>query len=383
MVLIKNQGNVLPFKKNPQSAGVGQIGRPRKHRRPRLQPVYAPYVVTPLEGLKKYFGEGVEVLHRDETQIAAAKQLAGEVDCVVIVAGNDFNDEGEFITPSGGDFMAPVIAVIRTWGNRFMPPCSNLCKNRWATKWSAAMAHRGRRPQESVAQTRTGPTDPGSGRVNPNTVVCLVCGSMIMTTPGPSKYDDPLLLVRRDGRRQRPAPDFVRRRQPQRAAALQHSGRREPFTLFQQHRPGDHLRSLSRLYAMDKNGLTPAYPFRLWAELIPASSTTTPTSTRTGQTLEVSVKSDNSGSRDGEEVVQVYVGMDTHGSSARKSCSKALKKWPSAPERPLPSRLCSRSRTCVITIWPRNSGLWNPGCIRSWSGQFEQFVAVQTWLYLS
>ena len=63
--------------------------------------VYAPYVITPLEGLKKYFSQGVEILHRDETQIAEARNLAGKVDCVIIIAGNDFNDEGEFISPGG------------------------------------------------------------------------------------------------------------------------------------------------------------------------------------------------------------------------------------------------------------------------------------------
>ena len=38
--------------------------------------VYPPYVITPLEGLKEYLGEGVEILHCDETQVAEAKNLA-------------------------------------------------------------------------------------------------------------------------------------------------------------------------------------------------------------------------------------------------------------------------------------------------------------------
>ena len=81
--------------------------------------IYAPYVITPLEGLKKYFGEGVEITHLDETQIARAKELAPGVDCVIMVVGNDFNDEGEFVSPGGmSEFMTPVIQGSRIWASR-------------------------------------------------------------------------------------------------------------------------------------------------------------------------------------------------------------------------------------------------------------------------
>ena len=34
-----------------------------------------------------------------------AIKLAGDVDCVIVVAGNDYNDEGEFTSPSSQDEM--------------------------------------------------------------------------------------------------------------------------------------------------------------------------------------------------------------------------------------------------------------------------------------
>ena len=118
MVLIKNQGNVLPFKKEVRKVLVlGRLAAQENTGDHGSSRIYAPYVVTPLEGLKKYFGEGVEILHRDETQLEDAKRLAGEVDCVIIVAGNDFNDEGEFVSPGGAsDFMAPVLAGYKNMG---------------------------------------------------------------------------------------------------------------------------------------------------------------------------------------------------------------------------------------------------------------------------
>ena len=77
MVLIKNQGQVLPFNKSVKRVLVlGKLADQENTGDHGSSRVYAPYVITPLEGLKKYFGQGVEIHHRDETQIAEAKKLA-------------------------------------------------------------------------------------------------------------------------------------------------------------------------------------------------------------------------------------------------------------------------------------------------------------------
>ena len=66
--------------------------------------VTAPYVVTPLEGLRAALEPlGVEVLHDDGSQPERASALAAGSDCAIVVAGYDYRDEGEYM----GEFPPP------------------------------------------------------------------------------------------------------------------------------------------------------------------------------------------------------------------------------------------------------------------------------------
>ena len=66
--------------------------------------VTAPYVVTPLAGLRAALQPlGVEVLHDDGSQPQRASALAAGADAVIVVAGYDYRDEGEYM----GEFPPP------------------------------------------------------------------------------------------------------------------------------------------------------------------------------------------------------------------------------------------------------------------------------------
>jgi len=109
---------VLPFDKNVKKILIlGKLARQENtgdHGSSRVTP---PYVITTLAGLKRNFDKGVKIFHLDETQILKAKALASEVDCVIIIAGNDFSDEGEFISPGGmDDFIEPVVEGYKNMG---------------------------------------------------------------------------------------------------------------------------------------------------------------------------------------------------------------------------------------------------------------------------
>lgn len=329
MVLIKNQGNVLPFKKAVRKVLVlGKLAAQENTGDHGSSRIYAPYVVTPLEGLKKYFGEGVEIVHRAETQIAEAKQLAGEVDCVVIVAGNDFNDEGEFVSPGGAnDFMAPLIAGYKNMGKPIHAALLKLSGKVMAkqiTTGSGAPLGGDRKSLSLKAEQAQLIQEVGG--VNPNTVVCLVCGSMVMIDAWAEQV--PAILYTwyagMEGGNALPQILF---------GDINPSGRL-PFTI-----PSDvsHLPHFSstapeityELYhgytLLDKNYQTPAYPFGF------GLSYTTfqyhdADANQNGNTLEVTVKVTNSGSRDGEEVVQVYVGMDSSRVERQKKLLKGFEK---------------------------------------------------------
>ena len=109
ITLIKNDG-ALPFDRRltkklaliGKLAGKANIGDHGSSR------VYPAYIVTPLEGLKKAAPD-MEIIWCDGSDIPAAQKAAREADAVVFVVGLDYNDEGEFIENLGsgaGDFDA-------------------------------------------------------------------------------------------------------------------------------------------------------------------------------------------------------------------------------------------------------------------------------------
>jgi len=99
MVLLKNAGNVLPLEKSrlkslavigllADTVDIGDHGSSR---------VYPPYVITPLQGLRRYLGSGTQTNYESGADLSHAHRLAKSSDAVVIVAGYDFKDEGEYI----------------------------------------------------------------------------------------------------------------------------------------------------------------------------------------------------------------------------------------------------------------------------------------------
>ncbi len=105
IVLLKNDGNTLPFRldgikqlavfgKLARIANLGDHGSSRVHPRK---------VITLLEGLKSATGDLVAVVHDDGKSVVKASRIASQSDACVIVAGLSWRDEGENLGSSGGD----------------------------------------------------------------------------------------------------------------------------------------------------------------------------------------------------------------------------------------------------------------------------------------
>jgi len=137
--------------------------------------VTPPYVVTPLEGLRAALEPlGVRVSHDDGAQPARAAALAAEAGAVIVVAGYDWRDEGEFIgtfPPPGFEGLLP------------RPPLRALPR----VLRAAARARRHKsgllgggdrrsltlRPEDEELVLRV-------AAANPRTAVALVCGSAVL-----------------------------------------------------------------------------------------------------------------------------------------------------------------------------------------------------------
>ncbi len=103
MVLLKNENQVLPLdkKKTEKILVLGKLGDTQNigdHGSSMVHPYYA---ITPLQGLMKKMPEA-EILYNDGTDLERAKRQAEMVDAVVIVAGYEHSEEGEFLSDKGG-----------------------------------------------------------------------------------------------------------------------------------------------------------------------------------------------------------------------------------------------------------------------------------------
>ncbi|MNO22494.1 Thermostable beta-glucosidase B [compost metagenome] len=105
MTLIKNDHEVLPFSKTDTKrvAVIGELGNKGNIGDYGSSRVFPPYVVTPLEGIKRLL-PNAEVIFDNGADIEKAKELAKSVDAVVFVVGYDHDDEGESVTNEDADF---------------------------------------------------------------------------------------------------------------------------------------------------------------------------------------------------------------------------------------------------------------------------------------
>ena len=261
MVLIKNAQGVLPFRKTAKRILVaGELGNKANTGDAGSSKIDAPYVVTPLEGLRNYFGTDAEIIFCDETELDKAADQASKADCVIIAVGNDMHDEGEFIaspTESENDFSFGEAVGI---GYENMgKPVAGFDMSVFAADEGGALG--GDRENLSLKPAQIALIR-RIGSINPNTVVVLIGGGMIMT----KAWEDMVPAIvygwysGMEGGNALPRILF---------GDVNPSGKL-PFTIpqDQSHLPYFSNRDAEITYDLyhgysylDKNGYTPAYPF--------------------------------------------------------------------------------------------------------------------------
>lgn len=100
MVLLKNNDSLLPLEKSRLKtlAVIGLLADTEDIGDHGSSRVYPPYVITPLKGLRRYLGAGTQISYESGADHLRAHFLARSSDAVIIVAGYDFHDEGEYST---------------------------------------------------------------------------------------------------------------------------------------------------------------------------------------------------------------------------------------------------------------------------------------------
>jgi beta-glucosidase len=105
MVLLKNTGSILPLNRAEvkKIAVIGKLATNPNNGDLGSSRVRPPNVVTPLEGIQKVAGGSVEIEYNPGTDPIQAMDLAKTADVVVIVVGLTQRDEGERVATVGGD----------------------------------------------------------------------------------------------------------------------------------------------------------------------------------------------------------------------------------------------------------------------------------------
>lgn len=98
MVLLKNENNTLPFRKENTKKIVvlGELGDTENIGDHGSSKVHPYYTITPFRGIMKAM-PCAEVLYNDGKDLEKARKLAAAADAVIIVAGYIHCDEGEYL----------------------------------------------------------------------------------------------------------------------------------------------------------------------------------------------------------------------------------------------------------------------------------------------
>ncbi|WP_165218862.1 glycoside hydrolase family 3 C-terminal domain-containing protein [Schaalia sp. ZJ1691] len=184
IVLIKNQGDVLPFSKDCKMVLViGHLASEANTGDHGSSNVYPPSVVTALEGIREKFGSLTEVIHVGEAELDRIKELAPKADAVIVIAGNDYNDEGEYVMPDSDiNSVALMGRGFSNNGNRILGALMSKVKASNAGSYTSddGKPVGGDRRNLSLRQSEIKAIR-AAGELNKNTAVVLVSGSMILT----------------------------------------------------------------------------------------------------------------------------------------------------------------------------------------------------------
>ncbi|MGG1677162.1 beta-glucosidase [Neobacillus sp. NRS-1170] len=286
MTLIKNDKNVLPFskEKSKKVAVIGKLANQANIGDHGSSRVRSEYVITPLQGIQKVM-PNAEIVFEEGSDLDKAKEVAKAADAVVFVVGFNHNDEGEYVKLD--DHPDPEISAIGaesdTWGGDRIQSL-------------------GLHPDEVDLIKAVGP-------INQNSAVVLIGGNMIMLEDWKDEVSS-ILMAYYPGMEGGTAI----------AETLfgdVNPGGKLPFVVptKEEHLPQIDWEAKEITYdyyhgyaKLDKDGIEPSLPYGFGL-----SYTTFNLSNATFDVIEdkvvATVDVENTGDREGDEVVQLYIGF--------------------------------------------------------------------------
>jgi beta-glucosidase len=322
MVLLKNAGQVLPLDRSRVKtiAVVGHLADAGNIGDHGSSMVVPPYVTSALEGVRRYLGGNAKVLHADGSDLAEVGRVAKDADAVIAVVGSRWDEVGEYLgtgasqRPGGPaqkgrvSVKVPFLHPIEMAGGDRVPLA---LKSRDLTVIQAA------------------------SKANPRTIVALVGGSVF--TMEEWKSDVPAILMAwyfgMEGGHAL-ARVLFGNVNPSGKMPLTTPKSEAQLPFFDEFADSIEYGPYHGYTLFDKKGEEPAFPFgfglsyttyaygnlKLLTPVVPADGR-----------VDVTVDVTNTGTRAGEEVVQLYVGFDGSKVERPVKLLRAFKKVALAP----------------------------------------------------
>jgi beta-glucosidase len=173
IVLLKNEGGVLPLAGTGRIAVIGRLADVANTGDGGSSNTEPAYVVTPLAGLKETFAEQAEIVSDDGSDVQRAADLATEADAALVVVGYTHDDEGEYIPPNQ---LTPHVAM-------FPPPSPG--DEALAERVTRGESQEGFSPGGDRLSLTLRPEDEALikavAAANPRTIVAIMAGSAVIT----------------------------------------------------------------------------------------------------------------------------------------------------------------------------------------------------------
>ena len=302
MVLLKNQDGILPLDKGmiETIAVIGKLADVPSIGDHGSSWVTPPYTVTPLQGLQNQAGNDIQILFDTGEDLEKVKSLAKQADVVLIVAGYEHDDEGEYIVMSSD---MSYVTRPRTFEQEEEAKKNKKWFERFVGGDRLSLDLKGRDTRIIHAVSE----------MNDNVIVSVICGSAV-TMEGWKEKVKGILLMWYPGMEGGNAWSNIL------FGEINPSGKL-PFTIPERL---DQLPSFDAFteeifydyyhgYTLfDKSGDQPTWPFGYGLSYTTFSYDSvlvqTPT-LQSGETLKIEVQVSNRGSMTGEEVVQLYIGF--------------------------------------------------------------------------
>ncbi len=303
IVLLKNEGGLLPLEGVRRIAVIGRLAEVPNTGDGGSSNTRPAYVVTPLEGLRAALGGTVAIDTDDGADPARAAALAKRADATLVVAGYTHADEGEYIPP---DIFAAFVPSFPPPG----PEDMAFVQTMQAGNMDPGLALGGDRERltlhprdEALIQAVTA--------ANPKTVVAVMAGSAVIIEAWRKRAAAILMLWYPGMEGGHALADvLIGRVNPSGRLPCVFPVRAEDLPAFDRNATKITYDLWHGYRKMERDGASPAFPFGFglsYTRFEYANLRLKKTELSASDLLEATVEVTNAGERAGEEVVQLYV----------------------------------------------------------------------------